>query len=37
MILGCMLKSSNGLQWSFGGFLVWIYGFGINLALKLAL
>ena len=37
MILGCMLNNSNGLQWRFDGFLVWMYGFGVDLALKLAL
>ena len=34
---GMYAKKLNGLQWSIGGFLVWVYGFGVDLALKLAL
>ena len=35
--LGMYAQELNGLQWSIGGFLVWIDGFSMDLALKIAL
>ena len=34
---GMYAQELNGLQWRIEGFLVWVYGFGVDLALKLAL